>query len=65
MSEANEPERLSRYQTLKDRPYLAEMGEEGHRNSVRWGPSQDERDEAKTIFDGYIARGWSASRGAA
>jgi hypothetical protein len=41
---------------------LREMCEEGDRNSVRWGPSADEHAHAKTIFDGYIARGWSVFR---
>ena len=41
---------------------LAEMCEEGDRNSVRWGSSADERAEAKKIFEGYIARGWSVFR---
>jgi hypothetical protein len=46
-----------------ERPHgLAEMCEEGHRNSVRWGPSDDEHEQAKTIFDGYIARGWAVFR---
>jgi hypothetical protein len=41
---------------------LAEMCEEGDRNSVRWGRSEAEHEQAKTIFDGYIARGWSVFR---
>jgi hypothetical protein len=41
---------------------LHQMDDSGHRNAVCWGPSADERDEAKVIFDRYIARGWTVFR---
>jgi hypothetical protein len=49
-------------EAVERRHGLAEIGEEGDRNSVRWGRSPDELNEAQRIFEGYIARGWAVFR---